>query len=328
MNRRAFIATATAILFAPLAAEAQQAVKVPRIGYLWSGSAGSDPVEIGGLRQGLREFGYVENQNLVIEYRYAEDRVDRLPKLIAELTNLNLAVLVTAGTPVTAAAKRGAGTTPVVSVSGDPVGSGLVQSLARPGGTITGLSFAQGGNFSGKWLELIREVAPKATGVGVIWNVANRASEADVKEMEVLATRLGLRLSSHAVRHPADIDAAFAAVTRARVGALIIASDPLVSAVTQRTQIVRLAAANRIPTIYGLREFVDSGGLMSYGPNLFALWRRAAYFVDKILKGAKAGDLPIEQPTTFELVINVKTAKALGLTIPPSLLQRADLVIE
>ena len=329
MDRRRFLLTSLAgVLAAPLAAEAQQTAKVPRIGYLWSGPLGSDASETGGLRQGLWELGYVENQNIVIEYRYAEGHADRLPRLIAELTNLKVTLLVTAGTLVTAAAKRGAGTTPVVSVSGDPVGSGLVQSLARPGGTVTGLSFAQGANFSGKWLELIREVAPKATPVGVIWNPANRASEADVKEMEALAPRLGLRLSSHPVQSPADIDAAFTAVTRAHVGALIIASDPLVSAVTQRTQIVRLGAANRIPTIYGLREFVDSGGLMSYGPNLFDLWRRAAGYVDKILKGAKPGDLPIEQPSKFELVINLRTAKALGLTIPPSLLARADQVIE
>jgi ABC-type uncharacterized transport system substrate-binding protein len=327
MDRRAFLASVPAgLLAAPLAAEGQQAGKVPRIAYVGYGAPGSDPAEIAGLQQGLRALGYIENQNLVIEYRYAEGSPDRLPRLIAELTHLKVDLILTQGTAVTAAAQLEAGTTPIVSVSGDPVSSGFVKSLARPGGNITGLSFALAEDFGGKWLELVKETMPKASRVGIIWNPTNLSGAAAVKEMEALAPGLGLRLSMQPIRSAADFDAAFAAVTRAKVAALIVMTDPLVSG--QPANIVRLAAANRVPTIYGLREFVDAGGLMSYGPKLADLWRRAATYVDKILKGAKPGDLPVEQPTKFELVINVKTAKALGLTIPPSLLQRADQVIE
>jgi ABC-type uncharacterized transport system substrate-binding protein len=324
VHRRQFLfAVALSALAVPLAAWAQSTVT--RIGYLWSGPRGSDPTETGGLRQGLRDLGYVEGQNIVIEYRYAEGNLDRVPRLLAELINLKVAVLVTPGTPVTAAAKRGAGTTPVVSVSNDPVGSGFVQSLARPGGTITGLSFGADAGFSGKWLELVRETAPTASRVGIIWNPTNRSNAAVVEEMKVLASKLGLQFSAPAVRSPADIDAAFTALTRARVGALIIATDPFITA--QRAQVMKLAAASGIPTVSSLRYFVDSGGLMAYGPSLFDLFRRAALYVDKILKGAKPADLPVEQPTKFELIVNLKTAKALGLTIPQSLLLRADEVI-
>ena len=325
MDRRAFIFGIAGGLAAPLAADAQQGGKFWRIGYLGYGAPGSDPSGIEGLRQGLRELGYVENQNIVVEYRYAEGKLDRLASLIGELIDLKVEILLAQGTAATAAVKRRTTTTPIVTVSNDPVGSGFVQSLARPGGNITGLSFAVGESFSGKWLQLVRETVPKASSVGIIWNPATRWG-ASLEEMKALAPGLSLRLSSHPVRSREDIDAAFATVTRAHVGALIIQTDPLV--VGQTAQIVRLASASGIPTVYGLREFVDAGGLVSYGPSLFDLWRRSATYVDKILKGAKPGDLPIEQPTKFELVINLKTAKALGLTIPPSLLQRADQVIE
>jgi putative tryptophan/tyrosine transport system substrate-binding protein len=249
-----------------------------------------------------------------------------LPRLIAELTHLKVDLILTQGTAVTAAAQHEAGTTPIVTVSGDPVSSGFVKSLARPGGNITGLSFALAEDFGGKWLELVKETVPKASRVGIIWNPTNLSGAAAVKVMEALAPGLGLRLSMQPIRSAADFDAAFAAVTRAKVAALIVMTDPLVSG--QPDNIARLAAANRVPTIYGLREFVDAGGLMSYGPKLADLWRRAATYVDKVLKGAKPADLPVEQPTRFELVINLKTAKTLGLTIPPSLLARADQVIE
>jgi putative ABC transport system substrate-binding protein len=314
------------LLVASVAAEAQPATKIPRIGHLFFGTPRSDPAAVEGLRRGLRDLGYVENQNIVIEYRYAEGKPERLPRLIGELINLKVDVLLAQGTAVTAAAKQGTTTTPVVSVTLDPVGSGLVQSLARPGGNITGLSFAHGENFTGKWLGLVKEMVPEATRVGIIWNPANKTGAADVKEMEALAPKLGLRLSSHPVQSPEEIDAVFSTVTRAHVAALIVETDPFV--VDQRARIVRLAAASRIPTIYGLREFVEAGGLMSYGANLFDLWRRTALYVDKILKGTKPADLPIEQSTKFELVINLKTAKMLGLTIPPSLLLQADQVIE
>jgi putative tryptophan/tyrosine transport system substrate-binding protein len=326
VDRRRFLPTSLAgVLVAPRAAEAQ-GEKVHRVGYLGYDAPGSDPSAIAGLRQGLRDLGYLERQNLVIEYRFADGHPDRLPSLITELTNLGVGVLITQGTAVTEAAKKATTTIPIVSVSGDPVGTGLVQSLARPGGNITGLSFGQGETFGGKWLELVRDTIPKATRVGIIWNPTNRSGAEIIKEMEVLAPQLGLQLSSHAVQNGTDIDAAFAAVSTARTAALIVQTDPLV--VSQKSRLVSMAAARRIPTIYGLREFVEAGGLMSYGPSLVALWRRAATYVDKILKGAKPSDLPIEQSMTFELVINLKTAKALGLTIPPSLLARADQVIE
>jgi putative ABC transport system substrate-binding protein len=310
---------------APLA-DAQQAGKSLRIGYVWSGAQGSDPVETEALRQGLRELGYVEHDNLVIEYRYADGNIDRVPGLIAELTNLKVAVLVTPGTPVTTVAKREAGATPIVSVLNDPVNSGLIQSLPRPGGTITGLSLAPDVAFSGKWLEIVTETLPRVSRIGVIWNPTNQSNAAAKKEMDRLAPRFGCQLSSHPTERPSDIDAAFASIHTVRTAAIIIAIDPFLTA--QRVQIARLAAANRIPSFAGLGYFVESGGLMSYGPSLFDLWRRAAYFVDKIGKGAQPADLPVEQPTKFELIINMKTAKALGITIPPSLLLRAEKVIE
>jgi putative ABC transport system substrate-binding protein len=297
-----------------------------QIGYVWSGMRESDAVETKALRQGLREFGYVEGQNLVIHSRYADGNPDRLPSLIEDLLKLKVAVLVTPGTPVTAVAKRVAGKTPIVSVSNDPVSSGFVQSLARPGGNITGLSLTLDAGFSGKWLELVKETLPRASRVGVVWNPTNQSNAAAYKEMNRLAPRLGLELSSHATERPEDIDVAFASMSKARTAAVIIATDPFVYA--QRDLIARRAASTRIPAFAGLHYFAESGALMSYGPSLFESYRRAAYFVDKILRGAKPADLPVEQPTKFELVINVKTSKALGLTIPPSLLTRADRVIE
>ncbi len=327
MDRRAFITmVGGSIVAAPFAVEGQQVEKVYRVGYVGYAAAGSDPSTISGLRQGLRELGYLENQNIVIEYRFAEGQPDRLPGLINELTDLKVGVLITQGTAVTAAAKKATTTTPIVTVSSDTVGLGLVKSMAHPGGNITGLSFGQGEGFGGKWLELIKETMPKVSRVGIIWNLANRSSIGTIKELERLAPTLNFQLSSHPVRSAADIDAAFAAASRVRVAAFIVLTDPLV--VARKAQLVGLTAAGRIPTVYGLREFVDAGGLMSYGPSLVDLWRRAAAYVDKILKGAKPGDLPVEEPTTFELVINMKTAKAIGLTIPQSLLLRADRVIE
>jgi len=320
------IVLSVSLILAPFGVEAQQVEKAPSIVYLGYGAPGSDPSAIAGLRRGLRELGYVENQTIAIEYRYADNKADRLAQIIAELSNRKVDVLITQGTAVTAAAQRGAVRAPIVSVSGDPVGSGFAQTLARPGGNITGPSFAVGETFGGKWLELVHETVPKASSVAIMWNPANRSSEPALREMEVRARALSLRLAMHPVRSAEDVDAAFTALTRARAGALIILTDPLT--VSQIPRIAKLAAASRVPTFFGLREFVDAGGLMSYGPSLSDLWRRAAIYVDKILKGAKPGDLPIEQPTQFELVINAKTAKALGLTIPQSILTRADQIIQ
>jgi putative ABC transport system substrate-binding protein len=327
VDRRRFLLISLAgTLSEPLAVEAQEGGNLKRVGYVGYDEPGSDPSAISGLRQGLRDLGYVENQNIVVEYRFAKGQLDRLPGLVRELINLKVGVLITQGTAVTAAVKKATSTTPIVTVSSDPVGLGFVESMAHPGGNITGLSFGSGEGFSGKWLELIRETAPKVSRVGIIWNPSNSSGVASVRRMEVLARGLGLQLSSHTVRAPADIDTAFAAVSSTRLGALVVLTDPLV--VAQKERLVKLAAAGRIPTIFGLREFVQIGGLMSYGPSLTDLWRRSAAYVDRILKGGKPADLPVEEPTKYELVINLKTAKALGLTIPPSLMARADQVIE
>jgi putative ABC transport system substrate-binding protein len=319
------VALALSLCAVPIGAQPQQLGKVHRVGYLGYDSPGSDPSGIAGLRQGLRDLGYNEGQDIVIEYRFAEGRTDRLSGLIIELTNLNVAVLITQGAAVTAAAQRATTTIPIVSVSADPLGLRFVESLAHPGGNITGVSLAQGDDFSGKWLELVRDSVPKASRVGIMWNPANRSLADSLKQMELLAPRFGLQLSSHTVRSAADIDTAFAAVSRARIAALIVQTDPLV--VSQKTHLVGLAAGH-IPTFYGIREFVDVGGLMSYGPSLFEIWRRAATYVGRILKGSKPGELPVEQPTKFDLVVNLKTARALGLTIPQSILVRADEIIQ
>src|SRR5262249_50130433 len=282
---------ALSLCAAPIGAQPQQSGKVYRVGYLGYDSPGSDPSGIAGLRQGLRDQGYIEGQDIVIEYRFAEGRRDRLSGLIIELTELNVQVLITQGAAVTAAAQRATTTIPIVSVSADPLGLGFIASLAHPGGNITGLSMAQGEDFSGKWLELVRDSVPKASRVGIMWNSANRSLADSLKQMELLAPRFGLQLSSHIVRTTADIDAAFAAISRARIAALIVQTDPFV--VSQKTHLVGLAAAGHIPTFYGIREFVDVGGLMSYGPSLFEIWRRAATYVGRILKGSKPADLPV-----------------------------------
>jgi putative ABC transport system substrate-binding protein len=314
------------LLFAAPVADAQSPATVPRIGYVWSGPPGSDPEEVRGFRQGLREVGYVEGRNLLIEYRYAGGDIDRVPQLIAGLLDLKVAILITPGTPVTAIAKREAGALPIVTVVNDPVGAGFAKSLARPGGTITGLSLAQDETFAGKLLELVKETLPKTERVGMIWNPANRSNVAAKEEIARLATKLRVQLSSYTPQRAADIDAAFTSMSGTRTTAVIIVNDPFFSA--QRAQIAQLAASHRIAAFAGLGHFVESGALMSYGPSLFDLFRRSANWIDKILKGAKPADLAIEQPTLFELVINAKTAKALGLTMPRSLLLRADRIID
>ena len=330
ITRRVFIRTLAGGLAAvPLAASAQQAAKVPRIGYLVT-SLAARPHQQEAFRQGLRDLGYVEGRNVVIEYRDAEGKFERLPALAAELVALKVDVIVTTGgTPTALAAKQATKTLPIVfAVAADPVGSGLVTSLARPGGNITGLS-----NLSpelvGKRLEQLTQAVPGVSRVVVLWQpgVLGERTEQDLlKGAEVAARALGVRLQVVEARGPADFDKAFSAMTRKRVGALTLLTSTMFF--NERQRLVDLAAKNRLPAVYPAREFVDAGGLMAYGANIPDMVRRAATYVDKILKGAKPGDLPVEQPTKFELVINVKTAKALGLTIPPSLLQRADEVIQ
>ncbi len=331
MDRREFIGTlAGGLVAAPLGAGAQQAGRVYRIGYLGT----FPPAQLGvratgwnAFKQGLRDHGYVEGQNLIIEMRVSEGKTERFPALAAELVRLKVDVIVTAQTSSTLAAKKATTTIPIVMAAvGDPVGAGLVGSLARPGGNITGLSLLNPAT-AGKRVELLKEILPGATRLGVLGNPTNPWwTTLMVREVEVTAQALGMHLQRLEVERPTDFEAAFGAATRGRAAALIVLEDSLMNAYIPT--IVGLAAKNGLPAAYGLREYVDAGGLMSYGANVSDLFRRAATYVDKILKGAKPADLPVEQPTKFDLVINFKTAKALGLTIPPSLLQRADEVVQ
>ena len=319
------IVVLTMLAALPLVADAQPAGKAPRIAYLSASSAINATVET--FRQGLRELGYVEGRNIQIEFRWADGRFDHLPALAAELVSLGVNVIVAANTPAALAAKNATSTIPIILVtSGDPVGSGLVASLARPGGNVTGLSLTPTLAISGKQLELLKEAFPSITHVAVLANPANPPTAGLLTETELAARSLGLRLRVVQVREPKEFGDAFATMKNERVPALLVIADPLVA--DNRDRIVAFAATNRLPAIYPYRTFVDAGGLMSYGADLSDLNRRAATYVDRILKGAKPAELPIEQPTKFELVVNLKTAKALGLTIPPSLLLRADHVIQ
>jgi putative tryptophan/tyrosine transport system substrate-binding protein len=324
------VALAVGILAAPLAAEAEQAAKIAiaRIGYLGYNPA-AFPHLREAFRQGLRDLDYVEGRNVVIEYRDAEGKPERLAALAAELVALKVDVIVVGGTAAALAAKQATRTIPIVFASAiDPVTTGLVTSLARPGGNVTGLSiFAP--ELVGKNLEQLKQAVPGVSRVAALWQpgaVPERTEKDILKGAEVAARALGVRLQFFEARGPADFDRAFSDMTKARAGALTVLPSSML--LVERRRLVDLAAKNRLPAVYPTREFVDAGGLMSYGPNLADMYRRAATYVDKILKGAEPGNLPVEQPTKFELVINAKTAKALGLTIPQSLLLRADEVIE
>jgi putative ABC transport system substrate-binding protein len=323
--RLASSALALALLAAPLAAEAQQAGKVYRIGWLWFGKSGPS-AEFDGLRQGLLGHNYVEGQNLVIESRAAEGRIDRLGDLALELVQAKVDVIVVGGTSGSLAAKRATSTIPVVFQGvADPIGAGLIQSLARPGGNITGLT-SIGPELGGKRLGLLKQVVPKATRVGVLFNPDDRANVLVLKELQNAAPTIGLTLVPFEVRSPGDFENAFKAMARERVHAMFGAAGAITR--THSGVLVELASKARVPALWGSSDFVQAGGLLSYGVDFADQSRRAATYVDKILKGAKPADLPVEQPTKFELVINLKTAKALGLTIPPSVLARADEVIQ
>ena len=329
VDRRTFLSALTGGLLAtPLTAEAQPAGKVYRIGYLTSGFKevpGSNP-GLAPFSQSLRELGYVEGRNVTLEIRYAEGRTERFPALAAELANLKVDVLVAVSTPGALAAKQATSTIPIVMVSvGEPVEVKLVDSLAHPGGNVTGLSLIAP-QLAAKRLDLLKQALPKLLRVTVLWNSANQGMKARFQETQGGAQLLGVTLHSVTIQSPDDFDPLFAAMTRDRPESLLVLADTVTVANRQRT--VEFAAKNRVPAIYEARTFVDSGGLMSYGVDFADHYRRTAIYVDKILKGTKPADLPVELPTKFEFVINLKTAKALGLTIPPSLLQRADQVIE
>ncbi len=328
MPRRAFMTMmASSLLAAPLAAEVQPTGKVYRIGCILTAAPNETAHLIKALSEGLRELGYVEGRNVVVEKRFAEGRQDRLPALAAELVRLKVDVLVTGSNPVIAAVKQATATIPVVmAVSRDPVGAKFIASLARPGANITGLANDTAPEIIGKNLALLKEAVPRVARVAFLWNPVPPGADASKNVVESAARNLGVAFQSVEVRARGEFDGAFAAMARERANGVVVAQDPVT--LDSRRQVVLLAAKNRLPAVYGVREFAEVGGLMSYGPNIADQFRRAATYVDKILKGARPGDLPIEQPTKFALVINLKTAKALGLTIPPSLLQRADQVIE
>jgi len=327
VERRAFIGAVTGgLLAAPLAGEGQESTTRPRVGFVGAESQSTNQHFLDAFRQGMRDNGYVDGQNVTIDARWADGRSERFPELIGELIRLDSRVIVTVSLQAALAAKKFTTSTPIVFIASDPLGVGLVASLARPGGNVTGLSLFLGEEFSSKWLELLREVIPRVSRVAVLLNRASPASVGYLTVLQGAAQKLGIKLWPQDVRDLSQFEGAFAAMVAERAQGLVVVVDPLT--VRYRGRIVELAAKNRIPAVYGFREFVDAGGLMAYGVNVPYLCRRAAGYVDKILKGTKPGDLPIEQPTTFELVINLKTAKALGLTIPPSLLARADQVIE
>ncbi len=309
-------------------AAAQPQANVPRVGYLSPGS----PSDLGrqrrleAFRQGLRDLGYVEGQNITLESRWAEGEYDRYPALVADLVRLKVHVIVAVGGRATQVAQMATRTIPIVmSVVIDPLGSGLVSSLARPAGNVTGLS-NMASDLVGKQFEVLKQAVPEISRVALLWNSANPGSAPQLREAEAAARALGVRLQTLEARVPQEIDSAFAAMTRERAGALVVLADAIL--LNQRKQIAELAAMKRLPSASAMGEYAEAGGLIAYSANFLDLERRAATFVDKILKGAKPGDLPIEQPTKFDLVINLKTAKALGLTIPPALLLRADQVIE
>ncbi len=307
-------------------AQAQQPTKIPRISYLGIGSPSTIPDRIEAFRQGLRDLGYVEGKNIVIEWRWAEGKLDRLPALAAELVRLKVDIIVTSGSAPTRAAKEATSTIPIVMTNeSDPVGTGFVASLARPGGNITGLS-TLGPELSGKRLDLLKETVPRLSRVAVLGTSTDPGYAQVLKELELAARALKVKLQYLDVLDPKDIETAFRAAKKGRAEAVLVLSSSVLT--SQRTQVIELAVKSRLPASYPRQEFVEAGGLMTYGPSPTDLHRRAATFVDKILTGRTPADLPVEQPMKFEFIINLKAAKAIGLTIPPNALVRADKVIK
>ena len=327
MNRRRFLRTVGAsLLTAPLVAEAQEPTRVWRIGVLGPGSYSSNDPRMEALRRGLRELGYAEGRNVAFEFRWASGNADRLPALAAELVKLKVDAIVTQGTQATDAARRAATTTPIVfAVAGDPVGTGLVASLARPGGNVTGLTDIAS-EIAGKRLDLLREAVPGITRIAVLWNSANPSAAPQMKDTSAGARSLGLSVRSLELGDVSQLEGAFATAVQDQARAVIVLSDSALYG--RRVRLAELAVKHRLPCVAWTPEFAESGCLMAYGANVVEMHRRAAMLLDKIFKGVKPADLPIEQPTKFELVINLKTAKALGLTIPQTMLRRADRVID
>jgi ABC-type uncharacterized transport system substrate-binding protein len=327
MRRREFVMLLGGAAAAwPLAARAQNAGKIPRVGFMGNSTAALEANLVEPFRAGLRELGYREGSNIVIEYRWADGRYERFPALVAELLAVPVDVIVTAGTPAALAVKKATSSVPLVMIAvGDPIGTGIVPSLARPGGNITGLS-SIAPDLEGKRLELLREVLPKLSHVGLLLNPLNPFHEASMRQAFTAAQALGIELQSLEVRRSGDLEGAFAAILRRKPGALLILADRVF--LHNRKRMMDFATEQRLPSVNAYRELVEAGGLMSYGPSYEDMHRRAADYVDKILKGAKPGDLPVEQPTKFTLIVNLKAAHAIGVDVPPLLLARADEVIE
>ena len=306
-------------------AQAQQAKKIPRIGYISAGTPSSQSPYTEALRQGLRDLGYIDGQTIAIEYRYGQEKLERLPALIAELLSLKVDVIVTSGATSTRSAKEATNTIPIVmGQDPDPVGNGFVSSLSRPGGNITGLSSLVA-EIGGKRLELLKEVVPRLSRVAVLGTSTNPGNVHQLKEIELAATQGGVQLQFLDVVGTKDIETGFQAATKRRADAVLVLGSPLLN--SQRTKIAELAIKTRVPAMYSRSEFIEDGGLMTYGASIPDLYRRAATYVDKILKGAKPADIPVEQPTKFEFIINLRAAKQIGLRIPPNVLARADRVI-
>jgi len=327
MRRREFITLVGGAAAAwPLAARAQQSYRVPRIGVLLLGTPTSFAARTQAFVEGLRDLGYVEGRTVAIDWKWGEDRADRLPDLAAELVRLQVDVIVTGGTPAARTLKNATRAIPIVmAIVGDPVAAGLVDSLARPGGNATGFSIVAT-DLSGRRLQLLKEIIPGLSSVAVLSNIENPQSQSELRETQIAARRLDLRLHSAPISADISMEKAFEKIKKEPVQALIVVTDAILY--SQRSQILDLAAGNRLPAMYPYREFPEAGGLISYAPSDRDLFRRAASYVDRILKGANPGDLPVEQPTKFELVINLKTAKALGIEISNNLLSLADQVIE
>jgi ABC-type uncharacterized transport system substrate-binding protein len=326
MKRREFITLIGSVTAWPLAARAQQSEKVPRVGFMGNSTEALEANLVGPFREGLRELGYQEGRNIVVVYRWAEGRYERFPALIAELLAAKVDVIVTAGTPAAIVVKQTTTTVPLVMVAvGDPVGTGLVSSLARPAGNLTGLS-SIAPDLEGKRLELLRELVPMLAHVGVFYNSTNLFHTVSMQHVRTAAEALGIKLLPLTVRISRDLDGAFATILKEKPDALLVLADRVY--LHERERMMNFALQRRLPSANAHKEMVEAGGLMSYGPSYEDMHRRAADYVDKILKGAKPGDLPIQQPTKFDLKVNLKTAKVLGIDVPPTLLARADEVIE
>jgi putative tryptophan/tyrosine transport system substrate-binding protein len=327
VKRRLFLRTAgLGALAMPLVTEAQPAGNLPRIGFVEAGSRSANQHFADAFRAGLRELGYVEGHNITVEERWADGRIERFPDLLVDLLRLKVQIIVAASGAGAIAAKKATASVPIIFVGvSDAVGLGLVESLARPAGNLTGLSLGVAEGLAGKWLELFKEAVPRASRVAVLFNRL-QPNATWLGQMQTAAPTLGVKLAAFPIQDANALDGAFAAMTRDGMGGLIVITDPLT--LRHRVRIVELAGARHLPAMYSFGDFSRAGGLMAYGPNVSEMFRRAATYVDRILKGARPADLPVEEPTKFELIINLKTARALGVTIPPSVLLRADEVIQ